>query len=126
MNNQKMVLIADDNKDFCERCIAALTVKGFESICCPKDGLAALQTIRDKKPAVVVLDAFMRNIDAEGVINKVTGEEITPRPVFIASSTVDLPIVQERLLSCGASYYFSKPFDPEILADRIEFFAGFN
>lgn len=126
MSNHKIVLIADDNKDFCDRCAVALASKGFESISCPKDGLMAIQSIREKKPTVVVLDVFMRNIDAEGVITRVLSDESTNKPVFIASSTVDHPVLQERILSRGASYYFSKPFDPEVLADRIEFFAGFN
>ncbi|MEG0752595.1 MAG: sporulation transcription factor Spo0A [Angelakisella sp.] len=126
MGNQKIVLIADDNKDFCDRCTSALGAKGFDSISCPKDGLSAIQAIHEKKPAVVVLDVFMRNIDAEGVIGRIMAEEFIPKPVFIASSTVDHPVLQERILSRGAAYYFNKPFDPEILADRIEFFAGFN
>lgn len=126
MSNQKIVLIADDNKDFCDRCASALGAKGFEAISCPKDGLMAVQTIHDRKPAVVVLDVFMRNIDAEGVITRIMGEDFLPKPVFIASSTVDHPVLQERILTRGAAYYFSKPFDPEVLADRIEFFAGFN
>lgn len=126
MNNQKIVLIADDNKDFCDRCASALGAKGFDSISCPKDGLAAIQSIHEKRPSVVVLDVFMRNIDAEGVIARIMSEEFMPKPVFIASSTVDHPVLQERILNRGAAYYFNKPFDPEILADRIEFFAGFN
>lgn len=126
MNNQKIVLIADDNSDFCERCASALGKKGFDTIACPKDGLAVLDAIHEKKPLAVVLDVFMRNIDAEGVLSKIMSEDMGVRPVFFASSTVDHPVLQERLLSKGAAYYFSKPFDPEILADRIEFFAGFN
>lgn len=126
MSNPKIVLIADDNKDFCDRCATALNVKGFEAIHCPKDGALAIQSIHERKPAVVVLDVFMRNIDGEGVIAKIMAEDFLPKPIFVASSTVDHPVLQERILSRGAAYYFSKPFDPEILADRIEFFAGFN
>lgn len=126
MNNQKLVLIADDNKDFCDRCTSALNAKGFDVRTCPKDGLAAIQLVREHKPSVVVLDVFMRNIDAEGVMGRILSEELPVKPIFIASSTVDHPVLQERLMNNGASYYFSKPFDPEVLADRIEFFAGFN
>lgn len=126
MSNPKIVLIADDNKDFCDRCTTALSAKGFEVVSCPKDGMTVMQLVHERKPAVVVVDVFMRNIDAEGVISKVLNDAALQKPIFIASSTVDHPAIQERLLSNGASYYFSKPFDPEILADRIEFFAGFN
>ena len=48
MNNQKIVLIADDSKDFCERCAAALSAKGFETIRCPKDGPTVLRMIQEK------------------------------------------------------------------------------
>lgn len=47
--------------------------------------------IQEKKPAVVVLDVFMRNVDAEGVLARVQSEDFSPRPVFLASSTVDQP-----------------------------------
>ena len=126
MVSQKTVLIADDNKDFLERCTFALKAKGFEVISCPKDGQDALSQIKAHHPMVVVLDVFMRHIDAEGVITRTMDDENEKNPVFIASSTVDHPILQERILTKGAAYYFSKPFDPEVLADRIEFFAGFN
>ncbi len=126
MNNRKLMLLADDNKEFCERCASALGSKGFETIICKKDGEEVLRLIREKSPAVVVMDVFMTNIDAMGVLSAVAEDSSIPKPILITSSTVDHPFFQNELMRLGASYHFNKPFDPKILADRVEFFAGFN
>lgn len=126
MNNRKLMLLADDNKEFCERCASALSAKGFETLVCKKDGEEVLRLIREKSPAVVVMDVFMTSIDAMGVVSAVAQEDFSPKPVLITSSTVDHPFFQNELMRLGASYHFNKPFDPKVLADRVEFFAGFN
>ncbi len=126
MSNRKIVVIADDNIDFCQRCATALSKKGYETVICPKDGLVVINTIHEQHPMAVIVDVFMRNIDAEEVVTQILSEDTGNKPVFFASSSIDHPLLQERLLSKGVSYFFTKPFDCEILADRIEFFTGFN
>ncbi len=122
-STMKPILLSDDNKEFLELSSIALKNKGFDVITCAKDGLEILKMIAEHSPSVVVMDVFMYNIDAEAVMNRLPQDN---RPVFIVCSTLTHPALQERLLQQGASYFFNKPFDIEILADRIEFFAGFN
>lgn len=124
MNSSKLVLIADDNRTFCDQLSAILKTKGLETVICGKDGNIVLKELAEKKPAIAILDVFMRNIDAEGVVSRVLSSPGTDKPLFIASSTVDHPSLQERMLELGVVYYFNKPFDPQVLAERIEFFAG--
>lgn len=126
MNNRKLVLIADDNRDFCERCSSALEAKGFETLLCTKDGEEVLRLIREHAPAVVLMDVFMTTVDAIGVTTAVLGDTISPKPILLTTSSVDHPFLQSELMRLGVSYHFNKPFAPKILADRVEFFAGFN
>ncbi len=121
--NFKPILVADDNPDFLTICAISLKKKGFDVVTCASDGLEILRKIEIFSPSVVVMDVFMRNIDAEAVMVRAPKEDT---PIFITCSTVLQPALQERVLSKGASYFFNKPFDLEVLADRIEFFAGFN
>ena len=126
MNNRKLILLADDNQEFCGQCASALAAKGFETLVCKKDGQEVLRLIREKSPSVVVMDVFMTTIDAMGVLNALSNDEAAPKPVMMTSSVVDHPFFQSELMRLGAVYHFNKPFDPQVLADRVEFFADFN
>ena len=126
MSISKIVVIADDNIEFCQKCSTALSNKGYEAVICPKDGLLVIDTIHEQQPVAVIMDVFMKNIDAEGVVTKIFAEESGKKPVFFVSSSIDHPLLQERLMTKGVSYFFNKPFDCGILAERIDFFTGFN
>lgn len=126
MNNIKKVLIAEEKGAFLDKCTESLQRRGFEVICCEKDGLVVMDKFYSECPSVVVVDVFMRNTDGEDVIKRILNSDSDDKAVCIAYSSVEHPVLQEKILKTGASYFFSKPFDGEILADRIEFFAGCN
>ena len=47
-------------------------------------------------------------------------------PIFLAMSSQDMPNLEKEVLSCGASYYFLKPFDYHVMAERIVQLTGTN
>ena len=42
-----------------------------------------------------------------------------PQPQFMVLSGFDNVMLQNEVMQSGARYYFLKPFDPEVLAERI-------
>ena len=90
MENHNYMLIADDAGEFRDTCKAALEAKGFEVEVCRKDGRALLDMIREKKPTIFT----MTGMDAPGITN--------------------------QLIRAGSAYHFVKPFDPDIIAERVE------
>lgn len=80
MNNRKIALITEDEKEFGERCRVCLEEKGFEVEYTPRNGKELLRKIREENPAAVLMEVFMPELDALGVIREVLKEEGEQRP----------------------------------------------
>lgn len=63
-------------------------------------------------------DVFMPHSDAIGVMKRVREEDL-PQPQFMVLSGFDNVMLQNEVMRSGARYYFLKPFDPEVLAERV-------
>ncbi len=119
------VLIGDDSVDFGVICCNILQKNGFETIMKPKDGLVVFDTIKAESPDVVVIDAFMPHIDAIGVMKSINSN-CAKKPIFVVTSSYDNAFVEKEVMQNGAAYYALKPFDLNILAERIVSLTGFN
>ena len=119
MDRKIKVLIADDNMDFSGLCANMLKTYGFETLVAPKDGFKVLELIESFKPDVALLDAFMPQLDAIGVIAKTKSTPGKYQPLFMVMSGFDNALLEMEVLSSGAVYYFLKPFDVDMLAERI-------
>ncbi len=93
--------------------------EGIEMVTCPKDGRKVLDSISSVNPDVVLLDVFMPNLDALGVIRETQQRNLAKTPQFVTMSSFDNPRLENELMSSGAAYYFLKPFDADYTADRI-------
>ena len=112
------VLIADDTTEFGHNCSNVLKSYGFDVKQSPKDGVAVLQEIDRNKPDVVLMDMFMPNLDSLAVMERL-GNDGKAKPITMIMSSCDNAQLEKEALSSGASYYLIKPFDIEMLADRI-------
>ena len=65
------VVIADDNKEFCNILNDyLLNQRDIVVVGVAKDGVEALKLIEEKKPDLVVLDIIMPHLDGLGVLEK--------------------------------------------------------
>ncbi|MGE5627501.1 MAG: sporulation transcription factor Spo0A [Solirubrobacterales bacterium] len=121
MENSKInVIIADDNKEFCNILSDYLLNQSDIMITgIAKDGLEALKLIKDKKPDLVVLDIIMPHLDGLGVLEQMAAMDINPMPKVIVLSAVGQDKITQRAISLGADYYVVKPFDMEVFTKRI-------
>ncbi|MFA9381462.1 MAG: sporulation transcription factor Spo0A [Acetanaerobacterium sp.] len=125
MENSLKVLIADDSKEFGGLCTEVLKARGFIPVTIPKNGSRLVEKIEELVPDVVLTDVFLPHIDAIGVMKSVAGNKnISKKPMFMIMSGYDNPMLEREVLSAGAAFYFLKPFDLEVLADRITNMAG--
>lgn len=118
MEKKIKVLIADDTTEFGHNCSNVLKSYGFDVKQSPKDGVAVLQEIDRNKPDVVLMDMFMPNLDSLAVMERL-GNDGKAKPITMIMSSCDNAQLEKEALSSGASYYLIKPFDIEMLADRI-------
>ncbi len=113
------VLISDESQDFCSLCAGALKELGFDTLVAPRDGHKVLEMLAEHQPDAVLMDVFLAGIDAIAVMEEAHEMALDPMPVFLVMSSQDSPSLEKELLDRGASYYFLKPFDYQVLARRI-------
>lgn len=86
-----------------------------------KDGEEAYSMIKDKQPDVVLLDIIMPKLDGLGVLERIHNDtQMRKRPSFIMVSAIGTEEVTEEAFARGASYYIMKPFDDNMIIDRIK------
>jgi len=120
MEKRLRVLLAEEGTDFSMLCAQALRSKGFEVQTMPKDGRQVIERLGQiPPPDVLLLDAFMPRLDALGVLAQLRSLKPPKRPLVFVLSGMDNASFEQDILDAGADYYMLKPFDPDILADRI-------
>ena len=118
--NRISVLIADDNKEFCNILNDyLLNQRDIIVTGIAKDGLEALKLIEERKPDLVVLDIIMPHLDGLGVLERLSSMNIDPMPRIIVLSAVGQDKITQTAITLGADYYVVKPFDMDVFTKRI-------
>ncbi len=117
---QLRILIADDNKDFCD-CLVNCIEKQEDMtvIATAADGVDAYRKILSEKPDVALIDGIMPKLDGIGVLEKLKETGSTISTICIMLTAVTDEKITQRAFNLGARYYIAKPFDMELLIARI-------
>lgn len=112
------ILIADDNKEFCELLKEFISQEeDFQLVGVANNGLEAVEIINREKPDVVILDIIMPHLDGIGVLEKLASEQHRPKVIMLTAFGQES--VTHKAIELGADYYILKPFDFSVLATRI-------
>ena len=121
MSDKIKVLIADDNYDF------GMTLKNYlvndeemEIVGIARDGEEAYSSVLRLKPDVLLLDVIMPHLDGIGVLEKLNKTKLEKNPIKIMVSAVGQDKITQKAIALGADYYIVKPFDIELLTQRIK------
>ena len=116
------VAVADDNERILD--LVGTIIKGdreLELVGTADNGKDLYEIIRQKQPDVVLLDIIMPKMDGLTMMEKVNQDTtLKKRPAFIVLSAVGQERITEDAFNLGASYYILKPFDNEMLLNRIK------
>lgn len=84
------------------------------------NGEETLNIIREKEPDVVLLDIIMPKLDGLSVMERIRDDKtIKNVPTFIVVSAVGQQGITEDAFNLGANYYIMKPFDNDVLINRL-------
>jgi len=120
VSNQIRILVADDNIEFGEIvCDYLSNSDDIEVIGRAEDGLEAIHLIDELNPDIVILDIIMPHMDGLAVLEHYYKVPASEKPMFIILSAVGQDKITQQAVSLGAEYYVVKPFDLEILVERI-------
>ena len=118
MQKQVKVLIGDDTAEYGVSCASVLRSQGMYAYTRPKNGNTVLESIRNDTPDVVVVDAILPHMDAIELMKK-AGAGGGKKPAFIVTSSYDNSFVEQQVMQNGAAYFMLKPFDLNVLGERI-------
>ena len=120
MNEKIKIVLADDNRDFCQVLKEYLSNEDdIEILGIAKDGIEALDLVSRTQPDVLVLDVIMPHLDGLGVIEKLNSMNLDKMPKIIVLSAVGQDKITQSAINLGADYYIVKPFDFVIFINRI-------
>ena len=116
------VAIADDNQKILDVLENIISMdKELNLVGKAKNGEEMCQIIKDKKPDVVLLDLIMPKMDGLTVMEQVSQDKnVSKRPYFIVVTAVGQERITEDAFNKGANYYIMKPFNNEMLLNRIK------
>ena len=120
VNEKIKIVLADDNKDFCQLLKEYLSnEEDIEILGIAKDGIEALDLVQKTQPDLLVLDVIMPHLDGLGVIEKLNSMDLPKQPKIIVLSAVGQDKITQTAINLGADYYIVKPFDFVIFINRI-------
>lgn len=119
MERKIRVVVTGEGNDYGTLCAKALSDKGFDVTTIKKDGRKAVDEVKMIKPDVLLMDAFMVNLDALGVLRELESFRRESKLFVVVSLPMENPCFEQELVSSGSDYYFIKPFDVSLVTERI-------
>ncbi len=77
-----------------------------------------------KVPDVLILDIIMPHLDGLGVLEQLREMNLHPQPKVIMLTAFGQENITQKAVQLGASYYILKPFDMDVLTNRIRQLVG--
>lgn len=116
------VLIADDEPALRSLLKTNLSFEGFETLTA-SNGKEAMQLIREEAPDIVLLDVMMPVMDGWQVLEELSkSENRSTRVILITAKATSEAQLQGWELGCDE--YLTKPFDLDVMIDRIAEVSG--
>lgn len=113
------VLLTDERNEATQKLANVLRNNKMDVRMCAKNGAELLKICDEMYPDVIIMDAFLQHIDAMGVIARINAKDPVKRPLVIVMSGIDNPNFEREITKCGVDYFFLKPVDPQLMAERI-------
>ena len=115
------VLIADDNREFCGILKDYFNNESdFEIIEVCNNGMEVIEVVEKNEVDVLILDLIMPYMDGIGVLEKLNQTNLTKRPKIIILTAFGQENITQKAVQLGADYYILKPFNLQVLGDRVK------
>lgn len=110
---QGIILIVEDSPNLREMLEMTLRFKGY-TVASAQDGEEALEIVEQQKPALVITDLLMPNMDGYALAYRLRKNPLTSGiPIIFISATYITPEDKKFALSLGGARFVEKPIDNE-------------
>ena len=114
------ILIVEDSPTQARRLERLLEQKGY-AVVHAANGLLALEQAHQRKPALIISDVVMPQMDGYELCRRIKGEQgLSDIPVILVTTLSD-PGDVIRGVECGADHFLLKPYDAPTLLGRVEY-----
>lgn len=112
------ILVVDDEASVVEVVALYLKREGF-TVRVARDGRSALEAIQEKRPALIVLDLMLPEVDGLEILRRVRDDATSDVPIIMLTARRQ---ETDRIygLELGADDYVTKPFSPAELVSRVK------
>ena len=116
--DKKRILIVDDEEDVLNLLKFRLEANSYE-VLIASDGQEGLNKARNEKPDLVILDLMLPKIDGYKVCRMLKFDESYKNIPIIIFTAKDQKKDEDLGKEMGADAYVTKPFEPEMLLEKI-------
>lgn len=114
------VLIADDNREFCGILKDYFSNEpDFELVGVCSNGMEVLEILEKQEVEVLILDLIMPYMDGIGVLEKINELNLQKDLKIIILTAFGQENITQKAVQLGADYYILKPFNLQVLGDRV-------
>ena len=114
----KTILLVEDNERNRKLVRTILEFRGYEVIEC-EDGAPSLELARAHKPALVLMDIQLPDVDGISALGRLRADERTASIPVLALTAQAMLGDRERLLAAGFDGYVSKPVNVVEFLDTV-------
>ena len=117
MTDRETVLVADDDEAVAQLLQTILEERAAVTVVAVHSGRDALQKAWELRPALILLDLALPDIDGLEVATHLKSNPTTSHiPVLVVSA---LPVARKRALCVGCEDTLEKPFDVDELVAKV-------
>ena len=116
----KKVLLADDEEDILMLVSATLGGDDRYSLILARDGEEALTRAREENPDLIFLDVMMPKMDGFEVCEQLKSNDETKGIRVVMLTALAQEFDRQRADEVGADFYFTKPFSPTALLEKVD------
>ena len=118
-SGKRKVLLVDDDVDIVEMLHKALDEDGRFEVRIAANGFDAGMMVKEYRPDLIVLDVMLPDINGKEVCHRVRGDiSLEEVRIICISGMVEDDKIQELRLA-GADDFLHKPFDVDVLIERM-------
>ena len=115
---KQTILVIDDNLSILEEITDILRFEGF-TVFDANNGLSGLAQAEKIRPDLILCDIFMPDISGYDVVSRLkNNDELKNIPIILVSASVLEESVQTGF-DAGAADFLKKPFETEVLLEKI-------
>ena len=118
MSDRPVVVVAEDDEDILRLVATRLDRDGYDVVQ-TRDGAQALATVRERKPALALLDVSMPALDGIEVLTRIRGDESLAGTRVMLLTAMAQETDVRRAFDAGADGYIRKPFSLAELSSQV-------